>query len=331
MQSKWVFKLGRMRIIRVIVRLLRSIRPPGFQGLSLWYVSRFFMEAIWKGAVPTRAAAISFRLFLAFFPGIILLLTLIPYIPVPNFQVELLRSISEFFPGDTFSLFESTLDDLINKRHSTLLSVGFILTMYYASSSINAILMGFSESYFIKEKDSPLLLRLASVVLIFVLGLFMIIAVSMIGFSGLAFQYLLDEGIITSKSTIPYLNVAKWLITILLVYAVITTLYNVGASARSRRKWKFFNAGASFAAVMFVIASIGFAFFVNHFATYNKLYGSLGTLLLLLIWLNFNCMILLIGFELNTSIIKASKSIAESKEARRLRYANRPASDLPGD
>lgn len=329
MQGKWVFKLGRYRVIRLIVRLLRSIRPPGFQGLSLWYVSRFFLEAVWKGAVPTRAAAISFRLFLAFFPGIILMLTLIPYVPVPNFQDELLRSISEFFPGDTFSLFESTLDDLINKRHSTLLSVGFILTMYYASSSINAILLGFNESYFMDEKDNPLLLRLASVVLIFVLGLFMIVAVSMIVFSGVAFQYLLDEGIIPSKSTIPYLNLAKWLISVLLVYTVITTLYNVGASARNRKKWKFFNVGATFATLMFVVASVGFAFFVNHFATYNRLYGSLGTLLMLLIWLNFNCMILLTGFELNTSIIKASRSVEESKSARMMRYMNRPASDLP--
>jgi len=287
------------------------------------------MEAIWKGAIPTRAAAISFRLFLAFFPGIIMLLTLIPYIPVPNFQEELLLTISEFFPGETFTLFEATLDDLINKRHSTLLSVGFILTLYYASSSINAILLGFSESLHMEDKDSPLLLRIASLVLIFVLGLIMILAVSLLVFSGAAFDYLLHKGILADRSAIPFLNFAKWFISVFLVYTVITTLYNVGASARRRKKWKFLNAGATFGTIFFIIASLGFAYFVNHFATYNKLYGSLGTLLLLLIWLNFNCMILLVGFELNASISKAKKSVNERNESRRRRVANRPASVIP--
>jgi membrane protein len=330
MEGKWLFKIGRFRAVRTLVRALRSIKPPGFQGLSLWYVSRFFMEAIWKGAVPTRAAAISFRLFLAFFPGIILLLTLIPYIPIPDFQQQLLQSISEFFPGYTFTLFESTLDDLINKRHSTLLSVGFILTMYYASSSINAILLGFSESYHLDEKDNPLLLRLASVVLIFVLGIFLILAVTMMIFSGAALEYLNEIGLIT-ENDVPLLNFAQWLISVFLVYTVITTLYNVGMSAKSRKKWRFFNAGATFGTLFFIIASVAFAYFVNHFATYNKLYGSLGTLLLLLIWLNFNCMILLIGFELNTSIEKAKKLVVASQQARAGRSPNRPASDIPFD
>jgi membrane protein len=310
--------------------MLRSIRPPGFQGLSLWYVSRFLGEAIWKGSVPTRAAAISFRLFLAFFPGIILLLTLIPYIPVPNFQEQLLESISEFFPGDTFSLFESTLDDLIKKRHSTLLSVGFVLTMYYASSSINAILLGFNESYHLEEKDNPLFLRLASVILIFVLGFFMILAVSMMIFSGSALHYLHETGIIT-QNDIALLNFAQWLISVFLVYTVISTLYNVGMSTTSRKKWRFFNAGATFGTLFFILASVAFAYFVNHFATYNKLYGSLGTLLLLLIWLNFNCIILLVGFELNTSIMKAKQSVSQMQEARERRRPNRPSADIPFD
>lgn len=307
---KWLDRIRRMKGTRMIIRFLQGLKVPGFEGLSLWYVGTFFIEGITKGSLATRAAAISFRLFLAFFPAIILLLSLIPHIPIDNFQANLFDSIRGFFPGDTFSLFESTLDDLINRKHNALLSIGFILVIYYASSSINAILLGFNESYHIEERGNPFILRLASIVLIFVLGFIMIIAVSLIIFSGIAFDKLHSVGIIGDKGYIPLLDFAKWVISLFLIYTVISTLYNVG-NGRKRRKWKFFNVGSTFATLFFVLASIVFAYFVNNFGQFNKLYGSLGTLMVLLIWLNFNSMIILLGFDLNTSIRKAKKQAKE--------------------
>lgn len=294
--------------VRKSIALLEGMKLPGLQGLSLWQVSRFFWESVMKGQVGTRASAISFRLFLAFFPGIIMLLTLIPYIPIPNFQENLFDSIRGFFPGDTFSLFESTLDDLINRKHSALLSIGFILVIYYASNSINAVLIGFNTSYHLDEKGNLWIMRLASIILIFVLGILMVLAMAIMGFSGYIFDYLHKIGIVGDKGYIPILNFAKWMISVFLIYTIISTLYNVGVGQR-RRKWRFFNVGATVATFFFILTSIGFAYFVNNFATYNKLYGSLGTLMVLLIWLNFNCMIVLMGFDLNMSIRKAKRSI----------------------
>jgi membrane protein len=307
-QKRWVKTLMDLRIVRGTLGLLERTKPPGFQGLSLLYVSRFFFEAIMKGQLATRASAISFRLFLAFFPAIIMLLTLIPYIPIENFQNSLFDSIRGFFPGDTFSLFEETLDDLINQKHSGLLSIGFILVIYYASNSINAILIGFNASYHIEEKNHPVMMRIASIILIFVLGFLMLLAVLIIVFSGTAFDYLHKIGIIGDRGYIPILNFAKWVVSVALIYAIISTLYNVGVRRRLKR-YRFLNAGATLATISFVITSIAFAYFVNNFASYNKLYGSLGTLLVLLIWLNINCVIVLMGFELNVSIRKAHRSI----------------------
>lgn len=309
-KNKFVQRLLRMKGVRATERFLKGIILPGFAGLSLWQVMKFFIEGIMKGGLGSRSAAISFRIFLAFFPAIILLLSLIPHIPIPDFQQGLFDSIRTFFPGDTFSLFESTLDDLINKKHNTLLSVGFILVIYYASSSINAILLGFSSSYHLEEKGNPLVLRIASIVLIFVLGFIMTLAVTIIVFSGSFFEFLHDKHIIGDKGYIPLLNFAKWIVSVALIYAVFSTLYYVGVGTR-KRPWKFFNVGATFATLFFVIASIVFAYFVNNFAQFNKLYGSLGTLMVLLIWLNFNCMILLLGFELNLSIRKAKRHNAK--------------------
>lgn len=302
----WVQRIGRVRVVSASVRLMKRIQLPGFGGLSLWEVLKFFVEGIMKGGLATRSAAISFRIFLAFFPAIILLLSLIPLIPIPDFQKSLFDSIRTFFPGDTFSLFESTLDDLINKKHNTLLSLGFVLVIYYASSSINAILLGFSASYHLEEKGNPIVLRIASIVLIFVLGLIMTVAVTIIIFSSAAFDWLHDHRVIGDRGYIPLLNFAKWIVSVALVYTVFSTLYYVGVGTR-KRPWKFINVGATFATVFFVIASMAFAWFVNNFAQFNKLYGSLGTLMVLLIWLNFNCTILLLGFELNLSIKKARR------------------------
>ena len=294
--------------VRKTITFLQHHKPPGFQGLSIWYVSQFFFEGVMKGQLATRASAISFRLFLAFFPGLIMLLTLIPYIRIDNFQENLFDSIRGFFPGDTFSLFESTLDGLINQKHSALLSIGFVLVLYYASNSINAILIGFNASYHLEEKGNPWVMRIASIILIFVLGIFMFTAVIIILFSDTAFEYLHTKGIIGDRGYIPILNFAKWIVSVALIYSIISTLYNVGVGQR-RRRWRFFNVGATLATLVFILTSIGFAYFVNNFSNYNKLYGSLGSLMVLLIWLNFNCMIVLMGFELNTSIKKARRSM----------------------
>lgn len=315
MAPKWKRMLLKIGWVNKLIGFLKTVKPPGFQGLSLWYVSSFLWVAINKGAIPTRAAAISFRLFLAFFPGIIMLLSLIPYIPIPNFQDQLFEGIAEFFPGDTFSLFESTFDDLIKKKHNTLLSIGFVLVIYYASNSINAILLGFNASHLRDDKDNPILIRIASIVLIFVLGLIMILAITMNVFSGAAFNYLHKIGVIGDRGYIPILDLVKYIITLFLIYSIITILYNVGMGARRRRRWRFFNAGATLATLAFIVASIGFAYFINNFANFNKLYGSLGTLMVLLIWLNFNCTLLLVGFELNVSIRHAHKSLPKEKPA----------------
>lgn len=302
-KQKGIIKIWRKKLE---VRLDNTVWP-GFEGLSMLIVGRFFIEALSKGSINTRAAAISFRLFLAFFPAIILMLSLIPFVPIPNFQKELMDSIHSFFPGDTFGLVEETLDDLINKKYSSLISIGFILVIYYASNSINAILLGFNESYHFEDKTHPLLRRVISILLIFVLGIILASAITLIVFSETIVGFIADKEILADKALVFMLDAARWAITLILIYMVNTTLYNVGMGVRRRKAWKFWNVGAVMSTLLFVTTSIGFAYFINNFAQFNKLYGSLGTLMVLLIWMNLNCIILLAGFDLNASIRKALK------------------------
>lgn len=303
MGAKLMDRIMEWKPVKAGIKLASEIRPPGFERLSVYDVARYFIEGLQKGAVSTRAAAIAFRLFLSIFPALIVLLSLIPYIPIENFQEELFSSIRSFFPGDTFSLFESTLNDLIHRTHATVLSIGFILALFFASDTVNAILIGFNGSYNLEKRRNPFILRLLSLVLLLGLTLILVIAMGLITFSEFIFDYLQTTELVSAGIVIFALQVAKWVIVILLIYSSVSVLYNVGDFNRSR--WKLFSAGASFATVFFILASIGFAWFVTNFSQYNKLYGSLGTFLVLLIWMNFNCMILLLGFELNASISRA--------------------------
>ena len=299
--------LSRLQYTRP-VRILRAVsmrmKPWGFEGLSLYSVAAFFIEGLQKGALTSRAAAISFRFFLAVFPVIIMLLSLIPIIPIDNFQENLFESIKGFFPGDTFSLVEATVEDLVIKSHNTIFSIGFILSVFYASNSVNAILLGFNESYNIEDKGNVFIIRLASVLLMLVLGIFIFVAVVLIIFSGVAFEWLVAKNIVSQENVV-LLQLANGVISLLLIYMSITILYNFGDF--EHRKWKTFSAGATLTTLLLILTSLGFAWFVNNFASYNKLYGSIGTFLLLLIWINLNSTILLIGFELNTSIMKAKE------------------------
>lgn len=311
MIRRWLNRLLESAPVKTVIRFAKKVRPWGFEGLSLYAVARFFIEGMQKGALTTRAAAISFRFFLAVFPVIILLLSLIPFIPIDNFQQYLFDSVRAFFPGDTFSLVEETVEDLLNKSHNTVFSLGFILSVYYASNSVNAILTGFNGSVNLESKGNPLLIRLVSIGLLIILSVFIIIAVALIIFSGAAFRELIEVGLLQQDNVL-LLNIAKWLITVLLIYGSITILYNIGDLRRHR--WKTFSAGATVTTLLFILTSLGFAWFVNNFSSFNRLYGSLGTFLLLLIWINLNSLMLLVGFELNASIYRAKSDLLKLDE-----------------
>lgn len=300
--EKLLERIRKSRPVRLLRVFAMRFRPWGFEGLSLYSVAAFFIEGLQKGALTTRAAAISFRFFLAVFPVLIMLLSLLPMIPIENFQENLFMSIRDFFPGDTFTLVEETVEDLLNKSHSTIFSIGFILSLFYASNSVNAILQGFNESYNIDDKGNFVVIRLVSLLLMLILGIFIFVAVVLLIFSGAAFNWMVEKEFIDQESVF-LLQLAKWTISLFLIYMSITILYNMGDF--EHRRWKTFTAGATMTTLLLLLTSSGFAWFVNNFATYNKLYGSLGTFLLLLIWINLNSNILLIGFELNTSILKA--------------------------
>jgi len=304
--KKWFNRILGLPLVVKATDVMKRFHPWGFEGLSLYAVMKFFIEGVQKGALSTRSAAISFRLFLAIFPLLIVLVMVIPYVPIDNFKVILFENIRFYFPGDSFVWIEQTLEQLFFRQHDGLLSFAFVLVLFYASNSVNAILQGFNGSYNIEKRGNILVVRGASVVLMLILSFLMTLAVALILFSGKVFGYLLEIDILPSQGVVYLLEVAKWLITVLLIYSTISTLYNAGDMRRKR--WKIFSAGASFATLFFVISSLVFAWFVTDVVNYTEAYASLGSIMVLLIWMNFVSTILLLGFELNASIHRAKRS-----------------------
>jgi len=302
--AAWLFKVR---------HFLERYHPFGFGGLNLWEISSFLVIAFSDVRTTMRSASISFRIFLAFFPAIITLFTLIPFIPIDNFQEDVFLGIKSILPGDTFQFIEGTLYDLINKKQSTLLSIGFVLMFYYASASMNAIMQAFQNSQHLEVSAHPFLVRILSFIMMLVLGIMFLLAMVLTSLSESTFLTMHEKGIIGDKGIIPFLTFGQWTISISFVYCIITILYNSGMNMRVRKNWKFLNTGSIFTTVLLILTSYGFTYFLENFAQFNKLYGSLGTLMVILIWLNLNMVILLVGFDLNALIRKKLRAKRLSK------------------
>lgn len=296
-------KLLFSRLNRSVIRWASGVVLPGFEGFSLYHVSRFFFLALSEGRLITRASAIAFKLFLAFFPTIILLLTLIPYIPVTDFQEKLMGSFQDMLPLEVYRFIEGLLHDLVVRKHSALLSVSFLVGIYLASNSMAAILSGFSHSYHVTRWHSPIKQRLISMGLLFALTIMMAVAMSLLTLSNWALGLLANHGYVLSHLEQFGLLAAKWGITILMMLASISLLYNAGDP--TARRFKVFTPGAILALILTILLSQALAFFFSHITNYNALYGSLGAILAVQLWLYFNMIVLLVGFELNASIAKA--------------------------
>ena len=298
-------------MIKFILNVTKKIKPLGFAGLSIYDVTTFFLKGLTEGAITTRASSLAFNFFLAFFPSIIVFFTLIPYIPIDGLQETLMEVLSAILPPLTNEITFNTLDDIINNPRGGLLSIGFILALYFSANGMSSLIEAFNSSYHVNEYRSLLRQKALSLTLTFFLALLLIITIGLIIFGKVAVNYLTDIDII-SKFSADLILYGKWFILLAMFFSGIAILFHFGPV--TTKKWKFFTAGSILSTLGIVITSIGFNYYINNFAQYNKVYGSIGTLMIILIWMYFNSIILLTGFELNASISNAKKNKEFSKK-----------------
>jgi len=298
--------------VRASIGVMKKIHPPGFRGLSLWFVSKYLFEGIVNGRFAMRASAISFRMFLSFFPAIAILATLLQYIQIDGFEQEFWSSIDSFIPPEVAEYINQARDD-VQAHSSGVISVSFIVGLFLASNTINSILIGFNGSIHIEKAGNIFILRLISIGILLVFGIVVASSVFALGFGDDVLGYLQDKAIIGNDWLLTLFTGLKWLLGIALIYFSVTLLYNFGNL--NERKWKTLTAGASFTTLVFILSSAVFSWFIATFLNYDAIYGSIGSLLVLLFWINFNNSVLLLGFELNTSIFRAHGVATRVEEA----------------
>jgi len=288
---------------------LRKVSLPGFDEVPIYDVIWFFIKGVQKGSLNTRASSIAFNFMLALGPGVVFLLALIPFVPINNFQQELFEVFNEIMPANSYIAIESLLNEIFQKR-SGLPLFGFLVSLFFAQKGIHGMIEAFNATYHTIETRSWFKQRLVAALLVFIFYMLILIATFLLFFSKVFIQMMVDNGLIQLNITYYLLLTGKWIILVSLTFLCISFLYYMAPLRKTQ--WRFFSAGSTLATVLTVIASLGFSYFVNNFAPFNRFFGSIGALIGLMLWLNFNALSLIIGFELNASINNANlKSIEQ--------------------
>lgn len=296
-------KLLKIPLLNWVIRFLKTIKIPGFKGMSLYDVLEMYILGIVKGALTSRAGGIAFSFFMALFPFLLFILTLIPYVPIDNFQNDFIFMIERLLPPNTASSVHEVIEDIANNRYGGLLSFSFIASIFLMTNGVNAILSGFEYSYHVQEMRSIIRQYLISLGIGILLSIILLatVAVSIyfeIGISKLkANGWVNDDVFWIEKSRITFF--------ILLIFVSTSLLYKYGTKEIKYRS--FFSPGSILTTFLTVLMFQLFAIYVEKFANYNRLYGSIGTLLILMLFIWLNSIILLLGFELNASLNRLKK------------------------
>ncbi len=291
-------KLEQIPILNLLVKFGKQIKVPGLQGMSLYNVLEMYFIGIIEGALTTRAGGIAYSFFMAIFPFLLFILTLIPFVPIDGVQEGLLLLISDVLPPKTFDAVDSVLVDIIKNQYGGLLSFGFIGSIFLMTNGVNAIFGGFEYSYHVKEIRNVFRSYFIAMLVSIVIVAFLLITVLSVVF----FDIILDEFVTLGwlKDNLIWLQLGRGLIFLMMIFITVSLLYHYGT--KEGKYSRFFSPGAFFTTILSILTFYLFGYYVTEFAKYNELYGSIGTLLILMLFIWLNAIILLLGFELNASI-----------------------------
>ncbi|CAL66077.1 YihY/virulence factor BrkB family protein [Christiangramia forsetii] len=283
----------------------KKIILPGLEGLSLYNLWIIYWGGIVRGTFSTRASSIAFSFFMAIFPFLLFVLNLIPYITfIDDFQIEFLLFMDTLLPPETSDFFGNIFEDIASTPRGGLLSVAFILSIFLMTNGINAIFTGFEFSYHTKTNRSIPRQYAVAVGVSLILALLLLISVVGAVYITYAIDDLSNLGLVNADGV--GARLINYIGFVILIYTAVAILYYFGT--REARQAKFFSVGALFTTILIMITTVLFSIYITNFSNYNELYGSIGALLILMfyIWLNSN--MLLLGFELNASLIKLKKN-----------------------
>ncbi len=289
--------------MRNIMHFTKRITLPWLQGLSFYDLLELYVIGVAQGAIAYRAGAIAWSFFMSLFPFALFILNLIPYIPIEDFQGDFLRFVEQSVPPQTYDAIASILSDIMNNSHSGLLSWGIVLAILLMSNGLNAIMGGFETSRHVIIKRGFVRQYLVALGMSLLLSMLLIITIASIVLFEIGIQQTKIQDIFSDR--IPLLSLGRYAFVIVMILLTTSVLFKFGIKRDKNRS--FISIGSVFTTILIIISSYFFGIWVVKFAKYNELYGSIGTLLIMMFYIWINCMILLLGFELNGTINKLKK------------------------
>jgi membrane protein len=314
--QKWLDQILAHPLIRKISRWAKSSSLPGFQGVSVYQALYFVYLESQKDDIVVRAKAMAHSFFLALFPAIIFLLTLIPYLPFTLDYMDFWKSsIQGLLPVEAEKYLFQIMDSLGQKIRVGSQFLSLILMLYFTSNGISTLLSGFAKSYeetfrrrnFFQHK-------LVALEITFLLIVLLLLSTSLIIMGNVVLDLMFREWDMGQLWRI-MVDVLRWIVVVVLLYITISILFRYGPAMK--KKMRFLSPGAGIATFLSLLSSVGFSYFVNNFGRYNEIYGSLGAIIILMIWMEFNSLAILAGYELNAAIAinrDLNKVISEMEE-----------------
>jgi membrane protein len=296
-------RIEKIPILRDFAHFLKGIKLQWLEGLSLYDLLELYIIGIAEGALSNRAGSIAFSFFMALFPFALFILNLIPYIPIEGFQQDFLKFVSEAVPPNTYYAIENIVDDILHNSHSGLLSSGFLLSILLMANGLNAILGGFETSRHVLVKRGFFQQYFVAIGMSIILSFLLILTVAIIVVFEVFIQKFTVHNVLNEQ--IPLIVLGRYVFLLLMILVTTSILFKFGTKHDKSRS--FISIGSVFTTIFTIIISYFFGIWVLRFSQYNQLYGSIGTLLIVMFYIWINCMILLLGFELNLAVTNLKK------------------------
>jgi membrane protein len=285
-------------VIRNLVKLSKKIKLPALGNFSLYNLLDIYVTGILKGSFSPRASSIAYSFFLALFPFLLFLLNLIPYIRIDGFQTRFLIFIEALLPPQTTQFFYPIIADIAVNPRSGLISIVFFLSLFLSTNGVNAIFGAFENSIHVTINRNFFRQYLVAMMVSIFLALLLLSSVGVILYGEYIIHDLKSRAYITND--LSWILFFQFLVLVIMIYVIIATLYYFGT--KEGKASRFFSVGAATTTVLFLLTTYFFGVYINNFSNYNELYGSIGALLILMLYIWINANLLLLGFELNISI-----------------------------
>ena len=295
-----------------MIAWLKSITFPGFHGKPMYDVLWYFINGFSKGYLTDRAAAVAFNVFLALFPAIMVLFTFIPYMPLEGVQTMIEETIQALVPENIAGRVVGTINEIMSRQHNTLMSLGIIMAFFFSSGAVRAFFRGFDMGVNHIGKMSIIRMYGGGLLTTLILGALLITSIALIIIGNDVLPWFFNKIHFYNSLVIALINIGRWLLTVFVLLVAIAILYYFG-NPHKDRKFRLFTPGTIMFTLLFVIGTIGFNYYIVNFSKYNALYGSIGGLIIFMMWMYVNCIIVLIGYELDASIFLAEKKLVTEK------------------